>query len=956
MTAPLYEPAEAFLLRAPLLPLQAELDADRLLESPLVRTALRIGSPSLAEALDRPGPRTGRTGRSLLRYLVRLSTRPTPYGLFAGVALGRWGASTTLALEPERPTRTRPDMGWLLGRVLAWEQDREVRPHLRLQANPAVVLRAGRAFLGERTRFQDGRIEPVVSVRATRLLREVLARTRRPVAWSDLRDGLGGPPDRVETFLHELLDGTILLTDLRPPLTDPDPARWVLERLRSIPPLESQAQELAGLVEQARRWDALPVEAREEAFQGLPEPVQVDSALRLRGSELSEEVAREVARAAELLLRLTPFPRGLAYLREYRSRFVERYGLHRDVPLTELVDPVLGLAPPAGVSEEPQARRNQVLLDLAGRALARRQRVLELDDEVLALLAPSRPQPQLAPATMDLCALVAARDRESLDAGEFMIVVGPNLGSEEAGRNLGRFAGLLGAELDDLLEGLARIEESARPGTLRAEISYLPRKLRSANVAVRRGHASHEVALGVGTVAEAIPLDEVAVAVREGRFCLRWRGREVVPAAGHMLNDRHAAPPLQFLGRHRRDAGPQLHPFDWGPAWSLPFLPRVSSGRVVLQPARWRLAIADLPVASWRQEWDVPRHVHVGQGDVRLLLDLDDPRQAAELEGQVRKVREATVLEALPAPDGCWLPGPGGRYLAELVVPLLSTAPPRKPAPEASRVQAQARRAFPPGSEWTFLKLYAAPDAEDELVARPLRPLLDEEAFFVRYSDPEPHLRLRLRGGAESLQPLARLGEELLAGGLVQRVAFDTYEREIERYGGDEGMEACEALFVADSRFAADLLDRRFRGVERPLLGALAITWLLEALGLAEEVMASWRTTRRDCREAARTLHRERGRELLRLHSEPGDLETVFESHRGSLEVCGRHLREANLARPLVEMADDLVHMHVNRLLGRDRALERQVIGLAMRLGEARRARGRGAGASGGGTAHPPLS
>ena len=99
------------------------------------------------------------------------------------MALGHWGPGSDLALAPGRRTRTRPDMGWLLERVLAWEQDRKVRPFLNLLANPSVVVRTGRAWLGERLRFQKEDPQPEVSVRATRLLREVLARGgSRPAA------------------------------------------------------------------------------------------------------------------------------------------------------------------------------------------------------------------------------------------------------------------------------------------------------------------------------------------------------------------------------------------------------------------------------------------------------------------------------------------------------------------------------------------------------------------------------------------------------------------------------------------------------------------------------------------------------------------------------------------------------------------------------------------------------
>src|SRR5579871_1346814 len=97
----LYQPADFFQVRAPLFPIEAYLGLSTLdaetpplsLENPLVRQAIAVGSLSLLDELERQSldPRAvQRRQRKLLRYCIRMATRPTPYGLFAGVALGRW--------------------------------------------------------------------------------------------------------------------------------------------------------------------------------------------------------------------------------------------------------------------------------------------------------------------------------------------------------------------------------------------------------------------------------------------------------------------------------------------------------------------------------------------------------------------------------------------------------------------------------------------------------------------------------------------------------------------------------------------------------------------------------------------------------------------------------------------------------------------------------------------------
>ncbi|MEW6284274.1 MAG: thiopeptide-type bacteriocin biosynthesis protein, partial [Candidatus Eremiobacterota bacterium] len=501
--------------------------------------------------------------------------------------------------------------------------------------------------------------------------------------------------------------------------------------------------------------------------------------------------------------------------------------------------------------------------------------------------------------------------------------VGPNLGAIGAGRNLGRFADLLGAR--GALEEVARFEEEADPERLCAELTYLPRKLRSANVAVRPRVRRWEIALGVSPSGPTVPVAELVVGVREGRFYVRWPAREteVVVRDQHMLNYRNAPDVCHFLAHYDRDAGPQLHPFDWGPASTFPFLPRVVLGKTILSPARWRFpAGADL--TRWRAEWEVPRYVHVGIGDVRLMLDLEDPIQAAELA----RSRERTVLEALPTPGEVWVPGPGGRFVVELVVSLALRRPVPRPAGRVAQRVAGLERLRPPGSEWLYLKLYTAPEQEDDLLLGPVRGWLEREVdglFFARYLDPDPHLRVRLRGEPAKLLPLAAEAGELVTAGLCTRVAVDTYEREIERYGGDRGLPAAEELFLADSRTVLGLLAflRQHPEVEPTLAAAFSLDALVESLGVSEGLRV--RLRREGPRRAKRDL-------AARLEAAPDGLPL----DPAGLTAPGRRLREA-VPDGLEGVAASLVHMHCNRLLGRDRAREREAIALWLRLRDLRR-------------------
>lgn len=1024
-----YEALGYAVLRAPLLSMReyrafsrAAPDA-RLAEAARradIRDALAVGAPDLLEAIDRApaGRQRARLDASLLRYLIRMSSRPTPYGLFAGVALTTWSDVTDLRLAnaPRRP-RARLDMGWLARWIDALEQQPEIRRALRLVANPAAFERAGRLYLTERPSVGDAPPPGEVSVRCTAAVRRCLTLARCATRYDTIAAALGDSAarptrERVETLIDSLCAQGFLLSELRPPLTTGAPAEHVLRVLRALaatPPAVHAAEQLRRLVGDARAAGEKPAArwmhpAREEAAGDDESPTdlprhQVDSALVLRRDRVSHRVAVDAARAAELLVRLSPYPDGPPHLAAYRREHVARYGPRRLVPLLELVDPERGLGPldaVASTRERPdaarRAQRDQTLLELAARAAHDRHLSIDLDDRTIARLelAPLR-TPRL-PATLDLNLLVGARSVRHLDAGDFTVVVGPNVGAMEAGRGLGRFADLLEQPACDALRADAAFQDDAQVA-IDAELVYAPRQARSANVAVRPAVHAYEIVMGAApSVApdHVIPLDDLAIGVEGDRLVAWWlsRGCRVRVHAGHMLNSMTAPAACRLLAELDQDAVMPLMGFDWGPAERLPFLPRVRAGRVVLRPAQWRIdAIdpgwqasappADLApaIARWRARWQMPRYVHVGAADNRLLIDLCSTEHFGALRDALPEAGYV-VQEALPTPHDHWLPGPGGAFASELVVPLVrrdvnrrsrpatADAPAEASAPATARareISSSASRLRPPGSDWLFAKLYGPQSAQDDVMVNDVGPLCEQLTasdaadrwFFVRYADDASHLRIRFHGAPERLTrivmpELCALGARLIDERRCDRLTFDTYDRELERYGGEQGLAMAEEVFAADSRTTLrmlGLLARRALSIDRVALGIVSIDRLLAGLGLDDDARLRHYGRMRDAKHLVGDQYRTRKRELCALLSD----ERLLSSRPGGTELLALLAARDEALAPIVERlrtfepADgdlleewfaNVVHLHCNRLLGGGPEVEASTLGLLLRTRE----------------------
>lgn len=1024
----LYQPLDFVVVRVPLLSIDAYhalsgvQDSASCTPAPessdAVRRALAVGSVALLDASDSgrvKAARRSKVDRKLLRYVIRMSTRPTPFGLFAGVALGRWDAGTNLALSAgPRAQRTRPDMDWLMRIVIGLEADPAIRRHLRLVANSAALVHGGRVFLAERVSRGEASTPPAVSIRATGVVRRALQAAREPVPYDTLASVLlestaGATVEKVDRLLTNLWEHTLLITDLRPPLTAARPAHYVVDRLDGIAAAADVRGRLVRMLDAAAAWDGSPQGQGVASYRSMVteaaslasfdrSPFQVDSAVALAGDSVSIRVGQEAARAAELLLRLSPLPKGPAHLAAYRHAFTRRYGAHREVGLLELLDPNTGLGPPlpsaahgpapAGLSPAKALQRHHALMELALHALRERTLAVDLDEPMIQRLETwdgSTP----VPPSLDLYVSLDAASTEALDAGQFRIVVGPNVGSLAAGRTLGRFADLLpGAQA--ALQRAADAEHLHAPHDVWAELVYQPRRLRLANVSIRPNVRPYEIAVGVSAArgaARVIPLDELSVGVRDGRFYLRWpaAGQDVVIATGHMLTPARAPAVCRFLSEIGRDGCCQLTGFQWGPAAGFPFLPRLVAGRIVLAPSQWRLGLQALPagavqhpaafadaLACWRTRWQVPRHVYLSAGDNRLLLDLAEPAQTDELRRALQRLRgdeSLVVSEVLPDLDHAWVRDSDNRpFVTELVVPIAlragaAPATHAAAAPAARPKDEPATRLRSLGSEWLFAKLYGHPAFQDDLLAGPLRRLVEhlvasravDAWFFVRYSDPEPHIRLRFRGQPErllrdALPALCNWVRDRIQDGWCHRLVLDTYEREIERFGGADAMSAAETLFAAESHAVVDLLhmlQTRTVAIERIPLAVLTVDALLDGLGLDANARRQWCLQRVHVRnEASREYRQWKGvlRALL------GDAERLREPPAGPdiAEIIGR-LRNAGVAfkqgvfalasraeltRAPSEILESVVHLHLNRLVGGDRSTETRVVGLLWRVRE----------------------
>ncbi|MEU1936218.1 lantibiotic dehydratase [Streptomyces coeruleorubidus] len=655
-----YRHAGFFLLRTPALPastfhrLTDDAALSALSGTPRVRRALEVASPSLGAAL-REGhePGDGKRGRrirsGLLRYLTRMSTRPTPYGAFAAVTMGEFGPRTTARLGAGAVgrQRIRADMGWLMLFVREAQQRVGAADGLALVWNALAHPSGERIVLPQADAYGqgEGKAARILDTEAVRLVRE---RTRGPVPcpYGEVVAELSAafpdaPAERLNALIGELLDLGFLLSDLRPPLTLPHPEHHVAERLAKTAGTTAAdlARELDGVAGAARHAEtsdtadelvALRAAQRALVPAHRGETFHLDAAADLRGGGMTAAVGEAAADAVGVLARLADaLPGPDRHLAAYAEAFMERYGTGALVPLTDVLSPLTGLDAPAGYLQPPPAAPPEPGPEPVTRAY---ERVLAeqlggtppggavelsdaLEDRLVRAALRDRAEDRAAHghgrhqgagagtpvAAVDVYLQVQAAGADAIDRGEWRLVLNDD-GLAPGGCTFGRFFDLFDDAQRERLRRYARHRQELAPHAVVAELSYVPAHGRGANVAVRPLHHDFEIPVNVPpTVPEerVIALDDLYVAAdHTGLFLWSRRlGREVIVAEGHMLTPAAAPNVCRFLTDVSRLRRRTVGGFTWAGLEGGPYLPRVVRGRVVLRAAEWTLTAGQLAAA-----------------------------------------------------------------------------------------------------------------------------------------------------------------------------------------------------------------------------------------------------------------------------------------------------------------------------------------------------------------------
>ncbi len=675
---------DTFVLRAPLLSLNFYNDLTNIAsdnrnlilsyfeESP-INAAIKTASPSLYQQLSKlingkavSEKEENRLIIALAKYLMRMSTRPTPFGALAGCCSGEFGSRTNIVLDHFTKHKLTTRRKWL---------DTNITNDLRLNFLSkkdtkwfpnSSLYQFGANWRYLEIHFQEKGYEySSEEIEGNQFISKVISEAKNGVTFSELSNILqriGVSALDADSYLRELVVAQVIEPyNLRPLLNS-----------------EIHKYEICTL----EQWTPNPISN-----------VTNDLFLSTKKSQLSEKIKKDIYDSILFLRKITPNSDNKSQ-KKFKEEFVKRYG-EQELPLSKVLDPEFGIDyiesnPFIGESpllSELDLKRvgNQnsinltldrniiVLNNKLQKALLTGETIIELTDDDFNFKVIDEIQ---KPVTC--CAFI-----ELTQIGDCETVLIKNIHQGNAAKMIARF-GYGDIKIQSLVNEIVELEEEmGEVESVLAEIVHLPSQ-NSLNIVSRFVKRKYEIPY-FGTSSKdyesKIEVDDIFVTVRDKEIILKSKklNKTVIPINTNVHNYKNSPLAIyQFLCDFGVTKNENILNFTWGGLKSIyRYFPRVTYKSVILNKAFWIFKIDEVPkssdvsmekIASWRENYKLPRFLYLVENDNKLLIDFQSELLTEVFYNEIKKEKWIILEECLFDKGSAVTDINGNGYANELLV------------------------------------------------------------------------------------------------------------------------------------------------------------------------------------------------------------------------------------------------------------------------------------------------
>ena len=531
------------------------------------------------------------------------------------------------------------------------------------------------------------------------------------------------------------------------------------------------------------------------------------------------------------------------------------------------------------------------------------------------------------------------------------------IGGCTANALLGRFT-MANEQVTALGKKFAAIEQESNPGVIFFDIAYQIEK-NADNINRRKSIYEYELPILSWTETDgALDIDDLVVSVQGEEIILRSikHGKRAVPKLASAYNYSRSdlaiyrfLSDLQHQNIHSRLGLNIVQAFP-----GLSHYHRIQYKNVILSPEKWLVpnqicnendpAKSLAMVKEWLLDIKLDKHFKCGMADQTLLFDLSIADDLIAFLLFCRNKKDLYIEEAFIPVSPIIKDEYGNSYLSELIVNLEHTGQIYQPVKVKNDgfVHQQINNVFIPGEEWLYLEIYCHPKRSNAILLDIYSSLLPDfrkkikSWFFIRYTDPSYHIRLRLQlkdtaDGSTILTGVSKLLKHHIATGIISDLQIKTYRPETGRYGAGR-MHLAERCFNIDSDFVMELVGKSaavndlyffsIRMIESIWAGADFT--LGQQLLFAEDMANRFATEMNIATDGFKKLNLG-FKEFESIHS---SLTLNKLQHKKMIRTEQSFLEVLQTCNPSEQnkLLADLFHMHTNRLFNNDQRMHELII------------------------------
>lgn len=840
--------------------------AIELLADPQVFDAITIASDDLASQLNNLlnepfGDKTRKLLPALYKYISRMANRPTPFGKFSSISIGEISNNQTdLILSDNFVSKYRLDLVTQVKINQELLENLEILENIKFYPNTTIINNGDSFTYIEDNDSQVKATYNWSKINSNSLIKFILLYAQNGKNFKDILAYMlvtGTSEAKCRKFIYELITSKILISETHPITTrDDDYLLNQAVKLSKNSELESKLIEISNKLkivneESTCTYDDFKSNIFIEALYDNSKNIfQVDTTRTLEKQILNKKdidlLTKEIFELRALNRAQIPKD-----LKDFCKKFASRYG-DQEIPLLEALDPENGIG--YGITTKFICKDYPLLLDLGnfeGKENAPRSKNFQDDliDKYLTDIISEQKVIELKSEDISANCQKVKFEETSIPLGFYVFGNVLKTKATDARKQslrlhlttcggvsalplLTRFSHL-NKELKSKLEELAIAEQNNVNGAILAEIIFSP-NCKSGNILRRPSLFSYEIPI-IGQSSKdnehTILLSDLVVKVHRNTVFLRSKrlNKRVLPRLSSAHNFHYGMSVYRFLCDLQLQDNPINISWDWGESIKKPFLPRVVYKHLILSRAQWNISSSifrnhtfknnDEKIHFLLSKFQLPRKVILIQGDNEMYLDLHHELSKDILLKELNKKDIKLSEDLYDNFDSVFINKNGEKVNNEILIPFLGR--PKIYSKELSyNSNEDVIRSFTPGSEWLYLKVYCGEKPGDNILRNQINKLITslkssgliEKWFFIRFYDPDPHLRIRLKlkGNLNTsfylvIRFIQDIFTPLIDHRIVTRIIFDTYERELERYG-PHNMENCESIFCLESDVILELL------------------------------------------------------------------------------------------------------------------------------------------------------